>query len=252
MKQRNGLRCFNLLLACMASAAGAAETPAYSFESAQATSMPVLAESLLGRERAADVVSAQPFVAGLINTGLFSVEFLHRPVPEGADFCLQKRNYVSFAGKARFDPADQEHPERWMKSAGTIGESNLIALAPGCHLLPGQLMMHMNSPVTLEAGMAALKDLAAVQLAARADAPLPFRLTCQDDMNRDRRLGSPDCTATARATLASLPAERAGIMNSGMIILFLENKDEWIVSTSGLGTGNAAVALTRRGIIIRH
>src|SRR5689334_717977 len=102
------------MLAALAGTAGAAEAPAYSLESARATPMPVLAESLLGKVRAADVVDAVPDTEPLVS-GIGRIDFLHRARPLGEDFCVRQHDAIIFPAGFDLPAADPNQPEHALK-----------------------------------------------------------------------------------------------------------------------------------------
>ncbi len=204
MHRRNGVRRFTLLLAGMAGTAGAAEVSAYSLESARATPVPVLAESLLGRERAADVVDASAETEPLV-FGIGRIDFFHRPSQLDEEFCVRQRDTVTFPVRdIDLEPQDKEtHRERWLKRPSGSRTMSEIALAPGCHLALGQVFAGVFTAISIEEAAAALRALAMVQLAASADGPLPFRLACEPAPT------SRWCAPDARTVLAGLVPEHA-------------------------------------------
>lgn len=223
-------------LSLVPGAAESAERTQYSLESAGLMPVPVLAESLLGRERASDVVKAD-IATGMINDGLFAITFFHRPVPVDADLCLQLTDYVSFAGKAQIDPGDSEAPARWKRVAASTNEWTAIALAPGCRLAPDQRFAQLQG-LTIDAAKDAFRSLAAAQLAARGQDPLPFTIVCTDETAQNY------CT-DSRSALASLPIQRAFIVRANGVTVSMPDRTVWTVRISDRETDRATVSMRR-------
>ena len=197
----------------------------------------VLAERLLGPERAASVVSFQADRDPLLGV-IGSLRFFHRARPLAPDICGRAVDYLSLRPAASVDP--QADRSRAPLRIGATRQFVEIAPAPECRLAPGQHFVRINPNVSTSAAMSILRNLAATQAAAQAQGGPPFRLSCEDEL-------SSGCGDEGRATLAALRVEQAWLIPEGdRIVVGEPGQAGWTVRFVNFGESGAEVRLSRR------
>ena len=128
-----------------------------------------------------------------------------RPVPIGSNYCSQRRSHRLLTNAVSGELRSLRHGEPLRVVSGW--EETTLARAPGCRLAAGQRFASIREA---DIAMRALDDLAALQMAARAQGPMAsLQLTCRDEVEDD-----PDrCAAGTREVLARLPLDHACLVD---------------------------------------
>lgn len=234
---RKSARAFGAFLLFSAPLAGAQTPDSIDPATIEGMYAQVLAERLLGGERAASVASFQADRDPLLGT-LSSLRFFHRARPLAPDICSHAVDYLSL------QTAGPVHPEADRSRAPLrVGASRQfveIARAPACRLPSGQPFVRINPNVPTSAATSILRNLAAAQAAAQANRSPPFRMSCEDELNSG-------CGDEGRVTLGALRVEQAWLIpESDRIVVGEPGQAGWTVRFVNFGESGAEVRLSRR------
>jgi hypothetical protein len=197
----------------------------------------ILAERLLGPERAANVASFQADRDPLLGV-IGSLRFFHRARPLAPDICSRAVDHLSLTPAGPVDP--QADRSRAPLRVGATRQFVEIAHAPECRLATGQPFVRINPNVPTGAATSILRNLAAAQAAAQANGGPPFLLSCEDELNRG-------CADEGRTTLAALRVEQAWLIQDGNSVIVGEpGQAGWTVRFVHFGESGAEVRLSRR------
>jgi hypothetical protein len=150
-----------------------------------------LAAELLPPDAAADAVSHVVSRGLLERSPPSSISFTGRPLRTEDGFCRRRTYYVPT--RANGEPNNPVY-----------GNEIRLGSCEG-------LFAYLNPGTSLEKGKTVLRHLAMARTQARGTKPLPFTLTCSDQLAHGK------CDKGARSALADLPLENATIVTGGNV-----------------------------------
>jgi len=181
------------------------------------------AVQVLGAERASGVDRLKA-VSIVMAPWATQISFYYPPISLPGDLCRR----TGYETSVSFDPV-REGRER-------LREVVELAVGPGCRS-SDRPFATVARGISEDDAADSLRSARSAQAAAASDGPLPFELSCEDELNQG-------CADGGRATLAALPIDQARIINRDGVLIARPWEIYWSVRATG-ESGRGHVTLRR-------